>query len=160
MIKEKIPTILKELDKIPLGSFSNHQAAELDRISLQNTKIRLQVSSNLRQIYTEGIEWSPEWKNKLRVMTLWRLIIKRQQIKNNTIKGRVSLTQIRRLMKATDLKAVLDTPLQVLSRKLKDAVAAYRKACKESPELREKFMNSLDQVRSIENNTSPVITHY
>ena len=48
-------------------------------------------------------------------MTLWRLIIKIQQIKNNTIKDRVSLTQIRRLMKATNLKAVLDTPLQVLS---------------------------------------------
>ena len=43
----------------------------------------------------------------------------------------------------------------MLSRKIKKAVAAYRKACKEAPELREKFMNSLDEARSIENNTTP-----
>jgi len=88
-------------------------------------------------------------------MTLWRLLIKRQQIKNNTINGRVSLTKIRRLMKATNLKAVLDTPLQVLSCKLKGAVSIYMKACKEDPELRGKFMNSLDEARYIEDNTTP-----
>ena len=82
------------------------------------------------------------------------LLDKRHKIKQKKIKGSTSISQIRRLMKATGNRDALTFTAVEVEIEAKRAKANYITACKEAPQLRESFKESLDEANANRNRTT------
>ena len=82
------------------------------------------------------------------------LINKRHKIKEGKLKGKTSIAQIRRLMKATGNREALSLSKEEVELELTRAKRNYITACKEAPQLREVFKESLDEANANRNKTT------
>ena len=122
--------------------------------SKKTTTIRQDTASKLRHIYKGDLPWSPEWKLAQNTKHLWYLALRRLKIQTKTINGKISLTKIRRLMILVNIKEVLSLPTDIVEKKYAEAVTNYKSACKNSPELTETHLDSLDEVMANKTRTS------
>ena len=147
----------KDLDKlcnIQEGRFETDHIIRYNELLVKTTKIRKDVASKLRHVYTGQREWSPDWRNAQDTKHLWWLILKRIRIANREIKGRVGLRKIRRLMKKFGFRDALQLPRSIVELRLKKAKDHYNQTCKCSKDLRDMFKMDLDVAMANRNQTS------
>ena len=152
--KEGIPPKLEALLKIPVGHLNHDDIALFQKLHTRTTEIRQDTASKLRHVFNGELPWSPEWKKAQNIKNLWFLVLRRSQIKQNLTKGTVSLTKIRRLMKLVNIKNILSLPLDVIETKYTAVLEDYKNACKNSPELADIHMESIDEIMVNKNHTS------
>ena len=121
---------------------------------MKTTQIRQSVATSLRKIYRGQKDWSPEWDLAKKTKALWIMLDKRHKIRQGEIKGSTSMSQIRRLMKATGNRDALTLSAEEVEVKAKRSKANYITACKEAPQLRESFKESLDEANANKNRTT------
>ena len=82
------------------------------------------------------------------------MLDKRHKIKQGENKGSTSISQIRRLMKATGNRNALTLSAEEVEEEAKRAKVNYTIACKEAPQLRETFKESLGEANVNKNRTT------
>ena len=152
--RANIPERLENLLKIPKEDFRQEDIKTYEGILKETTEIRKGVTSSLRKCFTGQIPWSPEWKNAQKEKALWCQLQKRWKIRRGELKGRVSLTEIRRLMRATGNNEALTYSKELVDTMVKQSTAMYSQACKEADQLEQTFLISLDEAKAEANKTS------
>jgi hypothetical protein len=139
LLKEaKLLPSLTALAQIPKGEFGQASKTEYDRLYLVNQETRLlKVRASLCHIYQGQQQWSPAWKQTLRRKQLWTRVVAYR--KRHRTGKKVSLTQIRRLMKATNtMDALYHDENESVSR-LKQAHSARATSLKHNRPLRDAY---------------------
>ena len=152
--KAKIPERLEELMEVHKGSFGHEEIKEYEKILKEVTDIRKEVTASLRRSFTGQIPWSPEWKKAQKEKALWCQLQKRWKIKRGEIRGRASLSEIRRLMRATGNTDALTYSKELVDIKVKQSIAKYNQSCKEAYQLEQSFLLTLDEAKAEVNQTS------
>ena len=152
--KENIEKELDRLNSIGPGSFLHDDICAYNNLLNRITRIRQSVAKSLRRAYRGQKDWSPEWDLAKKTKALWVLLDKKHKIKQGRIKGTTSMSQIRRLMKATGNRDALTYSAEEVEKEVKRAKANYITAFKEAPQLRETFKESLDEANANKNRTT------
>ena len=152
--KANIPRRLETLMEIPKGEFGQEDIKAYEEILTETTEIRKGVTDSFRKCFTGQIPWSPEWKKIQKEKALWCQLQKRWKIRRGELKGRASLTEIRRLMKATRNNDALTYSSELVDTLVKQSTARYIQACKEADQLEQSFLLSLDEAKAEANKTS------
>ena len=118
------------------------------------TQIRQSVDKSLRKVYRGKKDWSPEWDLAKKSKALWMLLDERHKIRQGKSKVSTSMSQIRRLMKANGNRDALTLSSAEVEIEAKRAKANYITACKEAPQLRECFKESLVEANANKNRTT------
>jgi hypothetical protein len=161
--EETILTQLKELDKISSYDFTEDHIKRYNDLCQLNTSIRQGVKSNLRHLFMGKHAWSPEWAQSKLIKQLWLQVLRYRLLQQGLLRGRngklrqkVSLTQIRRLMRATDCKDALTFSIPELDLKLLDAKKKHKETTNNCAQLRCAHVDKLDEARANHNQTSVV----
>ena len=134
--------------------FGSEEIKAYEKILKETTEIRKEVTASLKRRYTGQVPWSPEWKRAQKEKALWCQLQKRWRIRLGEIKGRVSLTEIRRLMRATGNKGALTYSKELVDIMAKQSKERYIQSCKEADQLEQSFLLTLDEAKAEMNQTS------
>jgi hypothetical protein len=152
---------LEVLDKLDPSLFSEEHITQYNEISQFNTTVRLEVKSKLRHVYTGKQAWSPEWAQSKLVQQLWLQVLRYRLLQQGKLMGRngrprqkVSLTQIRRLMRAADCRDALTFSVPEIESKLAAAKTQHKEDAKNCAQLRWSHVGKLDEARATQNETS------
>jgi hypothetical protein len=148
----KLLPSLTALAQIPKGEFGQASKTEYDRLYLVNQETRLKVRASLRHIYRGQQQWSPAWKQTLQRKQLWTRVVAYR--KRHRTGKQVSLTQIRRLMKATNTMDALNHDENESVSRLKQAHSAHASSLKHDRQLREAYLTTQDEAKAEANGTT------
>ena len=128
MNRLKILPRLESMITIQKGAFTLHQQQEFNRLVEDTKNIRHRIKQSFKRCYTGGRPWSPEWKAAQQEKALWFLLNKRWDIRARKLQGRVSVKEIRRLMKATNNNEAMTLSRELVRVRFEMAKKAYIKA--------------------------------
>jgi hypothetical protein len=143
---------LTALAQIPPTEFDQASKTEYDRLYSVNQDTRLKVRASLRHIYRGQQQWSPAWKKTLQQKQLWiRVVAYRRRHQTGE---KVSLTQIRRLMKAMNTTDALMHDENESVACLKQAHSAHVSSLKNDRHFRDTYLTSQDKAKTEANGTT------
>ena len=87
-----------------------------------------------------------KWKLAQKEKALWSKLAGRGLIKLKKLNGSISITQISRLISATNITKALNLPLEILEQRLKNSKELYIQSCRNAPALQDEFQESLDDL--------------
>jgi hypothetical protein len=148
----KILDSLTTLSKIDPSEFNQEHQKEFARLQQTNRDVGLQVREKVRHVYRGTQHFSPAWKRTLQIQQLWGRV---DAYKRRHQTGKhVKLTQIRRLMRITNLRNDLTfTAIEVASF-LKTAKAAHKASITNDADLRYAYFQSRDKAHAEANGTT------
>jgi hypothetical protein len=157
----KVLQQLEVLDKITPALFSEEHINQYNEISQFNTTVCLEVKSKLRHVYTGKQVWSPEWAQSKLVQQLWLQVLRYRLLqqgklmeRNGRPRQKVSLTQIRRLMRAADCRDALTFSVPEIEIKLSAAKKQHKEDAKNCAQLRWSHVGKFDEACATQNETS------
>ena len=132
LTRHAIPQQLGRLSEIPKGKFTQTHANCFNKLLADSTKIRQEVVSSMKHMFAGQVSWSPQWDMAGKEKTLWYLVNRRHRIMAREIKERASVTQIRRLMKATNNHRALKLSRKEETAKMNSSQLLYVKEYEEA----------------------------
>jgi hypothetical protein len=146
---------LEILDAIEADTFNSDHEQQFNELLQANTETRLKIKAQLRHVFTGKQDWSPEWAHSQLGKRTWLQVLRYRLLKQGTLIGRkgrprqtVSLTQIRRLMRAADLPTALTFTISEIEIKLTEAKELHRTNAQNCSQLRWSHVGKLDEARA------------
>jgi hypothetical protein len=151
--EDEVLSSLTSLATIPPHEFTPTHITEYNRLAALNLQTRLRVRESIRHIYRGQQQWSPAWQKTLQTKQLWQTVVAYRRRRHQTGKS-VSLTQIRRLMRATNIRNALMFDENESVARLKQAQAAHVTNIKHDRDLRDSYLQSQDEAKANANSTT------
>jgi hypothetical protein len=149
----KVPPSLQALHLIPSQALTAGHIDEYNRLAKINRQTRIQVRESLQHIYRGHQHWSPVWKQTLQLKRMWLCVVVEYRRRQRTGKH-VSLTQIRRLMRTTNVMDALTHDENEAVSRLKQARVAHIQSIQQDHQLRDAYLISQDQAKADANSTT------
>jgi hypothetical protein len=148
----KVLPFFQALHLIPSQALTAGHIDEYNRLAKINRQTRIQVWESLGHIYRGHQHWSPAWKKSLQLKQMCLRVVEYRR-RQRTGKH-VSLTQIRHLMRTTNVMDALTHDKNEAVSRLKQAWVAHIQSIKQDHQLRDAYLISRDKAKADANGTT------